>query len=515
MKRKKTQKNAIFNFISVKAPGRNNFDLSRVRTQTGLMGRLMPAYIQETVPGDTFTLGANIACRLQPMVAPVMQRLDMRMEYFYVCNRIVWPNFPDFITGKNPELVAPYILLTRTLWDSSRLFDYMGIPRPGAEQEIRINAIPFAAYQMVYNTYYRRQYIVDEVEFELVDGDNTSNADLFILRSRAWEADIFTSALPFAQAGEPVQIPVVGVGPQEVLANWQKSDNPDGMQYVVGAYETSDPMDPQPRNVYIDQPVSEESEIPTGRLYTPGAGVDATNINDLRTAWSIQRFLELLARAGSQYTEYLRAFFGVKSSDARLQRPEYIVGVKDAIIISEVLNTTGTTELPQANMAGHGIGYVQGTFRRYNCEEEGFIIGVASVIPKTMYEQGVPNHFFREDKYDYYNPLFDHLGEQEIKNKELYIEHPEPDGVFGYTPRYSPLKSSYDEVAGQIKTSLDVWTFSRKFDSPPALNSDFVVASDVTLRPFAVQLEEYDPLIIQVNNQVQALRPMSRYSTPI
>lgn len=512
--RSKTTKNGIFNFISVKAPGRNNFDLSRVRTQTGLMGRLMPAFIQETVPGDTFTIGANIACRLQPMVAPVMQRLDMRMEYFYVANRIVWPNFTDFITGKDPLLVSPYILLTRGLWDTYKLFDYMGVPRPGASQTIRINAIPFAAYQMVYNTYYRRQYIVDEVEFELSDGNNTSNTQLFTLRSRAWNADIFTSALPFAQAGQPVSIPF------SAEVTLKPDDGSHKSQYILDANDRL-PVTDEGLGARAGGRLASTDGTPGGRPVTiDPAGTWETengtsNINDLRTAWSIQRFLELLARAGTQYTEYLRAFFGVKSSDARLQRPEYIVGVKDAIVISEVLNTTGTTDLPQANMAGHGLGYTQGTFKRYNCEEEGFILGLCSVLPTTMYEQGIPNHFFREDKFDYFNPMFDHLGEQEVKNKEVYIEHPDPDGVFGYTPRYSPFKSSYDEVAGQIKTTLDVWTFSRKFDTPPALNADFVIADDVTLRPFAVQDEEYDPLIIQVNNQISALRPMSRYSTPM
>jgi len=228
----------------------------------------------------------------------------------------------------------------------------------------------------------------------------------------------------------------------------------------------------------------------------------------------LQSWFERNARGGTRYAEHIKAHWGITVPDYRLQRPEYIVGVKTPLTISEVLNTTGTTDLPQGNMSGHGVSVATGKFSRYSCVEHGFVIGLLSVMPKTAYQQGLEKFWLKtDDPTQYFYPAFAHIGEQETLNREVYaFQGTTGDDVFGYVPRYAEYKFMNNRVAGDFRSSLDFWHMGRIFDAPPALNADFVI-SDPTTRIFAVE-SEVQHVWAHVVNKVRVARMMPRFGTP-
>lgn len=239
-------------------------------------------------------------------------------------------------------------------------------------------------------------------------------------------------------------------------------------------------------------------------------------INDLRRATRLQEWLERNARAGSRYIEQIFAHFGVRSSDARLQRPEYLGGSKQPIVISEVLNTASTGQGdPLGQMGGHGVSVGNNYAFNKFFEEHGVIIGIMSILPRTAYMQGIPRMFSKFDKFDYYFPEFAHLGEQEVKNRELFENWVDStgDGTFGYQSRYAEYKFKESSVHGDFRDNMNYWHMARIFDTPPALNEGFVSA-DPTQRVFAITDPEIDKVYLQLYNDVKAIRPMPVFGTP-
>jgi len=251
-----------------------------------------------------------------------------------------------------------------------------------------------------------------------------------------------------------------------------------------------------------------------GYLYADGK--NATNgplITDVRRSFKLQEYKERLAVAGTRLSEFIYAMFGKKTSDARLQRPEYIGGSSTPIVISEVVNTTGETDgLPQGNLSGHGMGVQNGGYNTCYTEESCYIIGMLSVMPKTAYQQGIPREFLKFDALDEYNPFFERIGEQPIFNEEVYVDTATKGGTFGYVPRYSEYKFLNNRTAGDFRESLSHWTFTRRFASEPFLNDAFVKCTP-TLDPFAVQ-DGTDVLLGHILHKIKANRPMSFLSTP-
>lgn len=503
----------FLNSVKVDKPRSNRFDLSHDVKLSGNMGNLIPVCNLDCVPGDFFRIGCQSLIRLAPMVAPMMHRSDVTIHYFFVPKRLLWPNWKNYIT--NTEVsgsipAPPYFQLNAGTY--SRLSDYLGLPDPSGTGH-NVSAMFHAAYQMICNEYYRDENMSAEIPFELVDGDNGGNyVELTTLRKRAWEHDYFTAALPFAQKGDAVEIPISGDVVLKSQVGTGKFLRSDGTVYA-GLADSPIQFD-EGSGIAL---LAGSSGTTTGK-YDPNGTLEVANadtsINDLRKAYALQRFLEKLARGGSRYTEFIRVMFGVTSSDARLQRPEYITGIKAPVVISEVLNTTGTVDAPQGDMAGHGAGVVKGKYGSFFCEEHGIIMGIMSVMPKTAYFQGIPKQFLKiNESEEHFLSDFAHIGEQEILNKEVYVGHAAPNSVFGYIPRYGEYKFEQNRVAGDFKTTLDFWHMARKFTSDPNLNEAFILA-DPTHRVFAVTDPAQDKLWCHVYNDIQATRLMPKFGTP-
>lgn len=494
----------IFNTVKIPRVKSSNFDLSYDHKLSCNMGELIPTHLQECVPGDRFHQNCETMIRFAPLLAPIMHQVDVYQHFFFVPNRLSWSNWEDFITGNQgdePGPAHPYLSFNAGRLKLGTLADYFGIGTDFSSiDNVWLNALPFAAYNRVFNEFYRDQNLVPEVVCDLVDGGNTWNDEWNSVKRRSWMHDYFTAALPYAQKGDAVNIPIANdaqvyrTGIDSSAGRTWTNDN-GGTTSVPG-------KDPG-------------ADFPDGTLIAGLEDATNTSIRDLRRAFRLQEWLEKNARAGSRYVESLLAHFGVRSSDQRIDRPEYLGGAKQPVVISEVLQTSETGSTPLAEMAGHGVSVGSGKAFDYRVEEHGYIIGIMSIMPKTAYMQGVPRTFLRNDKLDYYWPTFQNIGEQEVYSKEIYINQDAVgrDTVFGYVPRYSEYKYNPSRVSGDFRTTLDYWHLGRRFANPPLLNKDFVECNP-TRDIFAVTDPSVHTIWAHVFHNIKAQRRMQKYGNP-
>lgn len=490
------KKGQIFNFANIKDRKRNNFDLSYSSALTCQMGNLIPIMNMEVVAGDKFKFNTDMLIRFNPLVAPIYQSIDAYIHFFYIPYRILWDNWEDFITGgKNNNLVIPKPTITLTP-NKGSLSDYLGLP--SVNQPITVDAAPFKAYQLIYNEYYRDQNLTDEINIVKNLNGSISNElvpALITLRKRSWEHDYFTSCLPFAQKGPSVSMPngdskIVTDGDLRLLPFESGSLSTDTEGYVLS-------------NSHKKQ-------------YASGLKVDNTSsptINDFRRALAVQKYQELLARAGSRYTEWLRAFFGTSPADSRLQRPEYLGGGKQPVYIQEVLQQSETATTALGTFAGKATSAGSSRIVTKEFKEPGILMGILSVIPHTAYYQGLPKMWTKYDRFDHFTPQFEHIGEQPVLNKEIFLSGPTDinNSVFGYLPRYAEYKYSNDEIHGEFRDTLKYWTLARSFSVLPTLSKEFIECSPSN-EIFAMPDEQN--LLVQIHHNILAKRKMSVYSTP-
>lgn len=543
------RKNNLFKQVPAPKVRRNLFDLSHEVKMSGKFGYLYPILCVDTLPGDTFRDTMNVLCRFAPLLAPVMHRCDVTTHFFFVPNRILSDHWETFITGGQDGTEAPVLPYVTPaglaavedpgMMGIGTMWDYLGLPpaqAPGATSTQRISILPFRACAKVWNDYYRDPNLQDEMDLDLeLEGDvsvqsQTSNImDIFRYR-RMFEKDYFTSALPWAQRGAQVLMPLTATldGDTDIVYQTTKlardaaftdaPDNSGAINTVAGNFNMS--IAPG-ESVYL-------KNIDTATFENA-----STTINDFRRALAIQRWLEANARGGGRYVEQIQGHFNVVVPDYRLQRAEYLGGGKQPVQISEVLataETEGTANVKVGDMMGHGISVGRTNTFTYRCQEHGWIVGFLSVTMRTAYSQGIHRMWQRADKYDYAWPELANLGEQEIKSKELFWSNlagqdANNDAVFGYIPRYSEYKFHNDRIAGDFRETLGFWHLGRKFVVRPTLDKSFTTifeeGTDAETgaeeedfrRIFAVQ-DGTDYLWFQLYHHLTAKRPLPYFGVP-
>lgn len=508
-------------------PGRNKFDMSHDLKYTFRMGKIIPAVVEEVLPGDVWQFNMQNMLRFQPLISPVMHKVRVKTNFFFVPTRLLWEDWDKWISNES-ELEHPYVQVSDTPYPIRSVADYLGMPTDAPNnpaEPIRLSPIFLAAYRLIYDEYFRDQNLQDPTFVPLVPGDNSDEygpeGNVLYPLNRAWEHDYFTSALPFAQKGPAVEIPLTQDQSIPVeLVPFTENDNPmlvrENDSNTIsdnGGLTNSDGPVPFTRSLAVDDDHHAVID-PNGRLKVDVQGA-AQTINALRLAYRLQEWFEKNARGGTRYVEMILSHFGVRSSDQRLQRPEYIGGDLQNMVISEVLSTAENTDasIPVGQMAGHGISVGGGKPLSYRATEHGVIIGLISVVPDTAYQQGAHKRFTRFDRFDYAWPTFANIGEQEVRNKEVYFAHPQPEGTFGYVPRYSEYKFANSRVAGEMKTNLDFWHLGRKFSTPPALNSQFI-ACNPSPRIFAVTSPEVDHIVAHSFIRARVARALPRFGIP-
>lgn len=505
---------SIFDTVAVNKIRKSLFNLSHMRKFSASMGYLVPIQVTECLPNEDYHIHHEALVKFSPLLAPMMQECDMYIEDFFVPNRLVWDNWNDFIT---PSDDGTFPAMPYTTFESSNyntgfgvgtLADYLGLPSGTLPaSSLNICTLPFRAYQLIWNEYYRDQNLQAEINIKKnVDGveQNGFSRGLYTLRKRCWPKDYFTSALPTTQRGGDVTLPIQGTAVVKV-SDSASATNLSALKATATSGSTS---------VSLSTTTS-TSGIANGRLFADlsNGSYSAPTINELRRATALQEYLELNMRVGGRINEYIYGNFGRRVPDYRIDRPQFIGGYRAPIVVSQVNQTSSTDSTsPIATMAGQAIGTGNTRTVKYNTYEHGYIISLMSVLPKASYQQGLPRKFTRFDPLDFANPKFGNLGEQAILNKEVYAAATSPDGTFGYTPRYSEYKYEPSTVHGEFKTTLNYWHMGRIFASEPALNGSFV-ESDPATRPFAVESSN-DKIRVEVYNKVKALRPLPYYGTP-
>lgn len=516
---------------------------------------MTPFLCQEVLPGDSFRISANLFCRLAPMISPIMSNIDIKLEYFFVPCRLLWSKWESFITGgeNGDEFPAPPTISvlnssqnisapvsSSVLYGNKSLLNYLGVPLTEGMKIVNapeVSALPLLAYNKIVNDYYidqnyekglsdtfpRLDHVVTGDEDSIISnkGYTSETFDLFY---RCFRKDYFTSALPWTQRGPSVVLP------------FSDSDIPVVNANDVTTYTSQTGIGSQQGRTVVLRPDS-VSSVSGNMMYLGSDGnlfpfkVNGSNfkvnlssasptINELRKSFAVQRWLEASARGGARLIEQIMSHFGVKSSDSRLQRAEYIGGSSTPVLISQVLQSTPSTQdspLPLGNMAGHGVSAVNQKSFRYYAEEHGFIIGLLSVVPQTYYYQGLPKMFSRFDKYDYAWPEFGHLGEQPILNQEIYVSDDVADNneVFGYTPRYAEYKFNYNTLKGDFQETLDQFTTARSFDTVPTMGRSFLSINPQNLNHiFATTQGSYDHFWIEIYNNIKVKRCLPYYGSP-
>lgn len=527
---------------------RSVFDRSHGYKTTFNSGFLVPFYVDEVLPGDSFKLTATLFARLSTPIVPFMDNLYLETFFFFVPNRLVWDNWQKFNgEQKNPTDSTDFLIPTvsGTNVQNQTLWDYFGLPT-NVNKALKVNALPFRAYNLIFNEWFRDENLQESLK--VPTGDGPDNLSDYSLVRRGKRHDYFTSCLPWPQKGPGVEISLGGTIPVSGDVSFYRqvgsfhSDNgissvnnwsnkvlfKETVPFTIGNKDAnftgSVPLSFQGSFVASD-PHPAKISFFAGKYGITSDGFTADlskatpiSINDLRQAFQIQKLYERDARGGTRYTEILRSHFGVISPDARLQRPEYLGGSSARISINPVQQTSATNETtPQGNLAAFGV--VSDSFHGFSKSfvEHGYVFGFVNVRADLTYQQGLNRMWSRQGRFDFYWPVLAHLGEQAVLNKEIFAQGTaDDDKVFGYQERYAEYRYYPGQITGKFRSTdpqpLDSWHLAQKFSSLPTLSSQFIQDNPPVERVIAVQNEPqflFDSYI-----RLKCARPMPVYSVP-
>ena len=525
----------LFSQVPTAQIPRSKFNRSHGLKTTFDSGYLVPIFVDEVLPGDTFSMDCTLFARVATLISPIMDNMYMDTFWFFVPERLLFDHFENMCGQQdNPTDSTDYLFPTvksptGTGFEVGSIADYFGLPTGVPNLEVR--AEPFRAYNLIYNEWFRDENLQESLPFTKADSDLYSN---YKLVRRGKRHDYFTSALPWPQKGPGVELPFGGIA--NVVTNNKDILFSSGVSLPHGGSPSS--INPTFTDValggrsysyssgnVVDTNVSSNVGLSALRFGSEsGLQVDLTSatsitINQFREAFQIQRWYERAARGGTRYTEIIRSFFGVISPDARLQRPEYLGGSSNRIDVNVIPQTSGTTDVsPQANLSAFAVGTNgRGNGFSKSFTEHGWIIGLINVRADLTYQQGINRMWTRSTKFDLYWPTFAFLGEQAVLNKEIYAQgNEEDDKVFGYQERYAEYRYAPSLVTGKFRStyaqSLDSWHLAQKFENLPKLSPEFIVDNPPIDRVVAVPSEPQFLLDCWFN--LNCVRPMPVYGVP-
>lgn len=542
---------------------RSRFDRSSSVKTSFNAGDIVPFYLEEVLPGDTFNVKTSRVVRMQTLLTPMMDNVYLDTYYFFVPNRLVWDHWKEFC-GENTEsawipeteYAMPQITAPDGGWNIGTIADYFGIPT--GVSGLSVSALPFRAYALIMNEWFRDENLQDPLvvptDDSTVAGVNTNTYVTDVAKGgKPFVAckyhDYFTSALPAPQKGPDVTIPIATPGPINIVGNGNGLALTDGTNlWNPALYNVNNtgstrwysmlPTDSSDRKVGVDagsvyQSVGEHKVVGLATKEQLGSDLDksgligfqssvaqAATINQLRLAFQIQKFYEKQARGGSRYTEVIRSFFGVTSPDSRLQRPEYLGGNRVPINVNQVIQQSATASTPQGNVSGMSQTTDSHSDFTKSFTEHGFIIGVMVARYDHTYQQGLDRLWSRKDKFDYYWPVFANIGEQAIKNKEIYAQGTaEDDEVFGYQEAWAEYRYKPSRVTGEMRSSapqsLDIWHLGDDYETLPSLSAEWIQEDAATInRVLAVSSSVSNQFFADIYVRNLCTRPMPMYSIP-